>query len=581
VKGGKPNRDDRKLAGGTRRRMLSVPRRLICAFLLLVIASPVVVTPAHAQTDYMSSAVGSGSSNTLGLLNQPKGVAVDASGNIYVADAGNCVVWEVPHNGQPAFAFAGMFQNCSGIYSSANPTAISLNAPVDVAVCNNTLFIADTSSASSNGSGLHAINLATNAFSNLNLTFTNTPGLVGNVQPQAIACDSAGDLFAQSVLQTQDSNLPTYRLDMLSAGGFSSVIDEEGFGIVFQGIAVDTSHVSGSDLIYAYTVGGSGTVQTIQKFTYTFISPNYVWEGPFPISQSRPLVGSTRLALDGVGNFYVTEAPITSPLVPVYITEVSPQSTGYTVTYVGGTGVLGAGTDALALADTVALANPAGIAIDGSDVLFAHTGNNRVRRIHPVIPGPTSLSRSAPLPLNTYAGYGQYVINPVTNDFYYIQNSNEIYVLGNKFNASYETLEAIIPIGEAGFPGSSPITLIVDPSRNLVYANNAADGNVYVINGATLQVIDNVAINNPNATLLAIDPALNQVYVAGPNSPSVSVIQGPVGATPPQTSYECRLPRRLHCFPGRGSEFSQCLCRLRCVRRKQREPGRVYHDQWK
>jgi hypothetical protein len=137
-------------------------------------------------------------------------------------------------------------------------------------------------------------------------------------------------------------------------------------------------------------------------------------------------------------------------------------------------------------------------------------------------------------------GYQQSVLNPSTGLFYYVSSSNTVSVIGtgaNVLSPGVERKVAVIPVG-AAHAGGSLITLIADPTRNLIYANNYYDGNLYVIDGApnqsvsptAFQVIASVPLKNLDAYLLAIDTALNRVYVAGPNAVSVSVVQG--GTTP-------------------------------------------------
>ena len=330
---------------------------ILVALVFLPLA--LAVLPAQAQTGYVSTVVGATGSSTAGLLNQPQGVAVDGTGNLYIADTGNCVIWEVPTSGPP-FIFAGELGNCTGSYSSITPTQVSLNHPVDVAAnCGGTVFVADT--ASSATTGLHAI--TGGVFSNLNVSFQGTRDVIGYVQPQAIACDTDGDLFIESTFSFLDENEPGYELDALTPGGtlFNIVTS---ILVQYQGVAVDANR-------NVYSIQGP----VIEKFEPGTLPNTWLAVGAVP--QGRNLTGSTRLAMDPAGNFYANEGTVSNPSAIVYITKIA-QGTG-TVTYAAGTGVSGFNTDGPALGSTVELSNPTGLAAGSSILYFADTGNSRVR----------------------------------------------------------------------------------------------------------------------------------------------------------------------------------------------------------
>jgi uncharacterized protein (TIGR03437 family) len=81
---------------------------------------------------------------TNALLNQPCGVAVDPSGNIYIADTGNHCIRKV--TGTTITTFAGTCSFSGGSGDGGPATQARLNAPRAVAVdaSGNTVYIADT-----------------------------------------------------------------------------------------------------------------------------------------------------------------------------------------------------------------------------------------------------------------------------------------------------------------------------------------------------------------------------------------------------------------------------------------------------
>jgi hypothetical protein len=555
--------------------------RLRWIFAALAIAALTLLAgSAQAQNGYLTTVVGASGSFTAGLLNKPQGVAVDPlTGNLYIADTANCVVWVVPFDGSPTAAFAGQKGVCSsnsasGPYASTDPSRIVLIHPVDVAYCNGTLFIADEGSAYS--VGIHQVTAG--QFSNVPIQFTQANDLAmptdystspptvyhTYVQPQAIACDSAGNLFVQSFYVAVDRP-QNWTVDVYSATGSSANIFQQ-LDLMVQGVAVNPN---GPGTVY--TVSGQVNQPLSETILQISTATDPVTRAVHPVSaQALPLsrglttpasviadpnqdpsstkvelsINPMRITVDASGNFYVNEATqagaaacapaVSEPMRTVVATCIAKISTaaGYSVTYVAGTGTAGFNSDGPAPGTTLELNAPTGLALDVQGNLFlADTLNNRVRSFRNVQAGPLSIFVEQIADLQNFLGYQQYAINPGNGDFFHASGAG-VRVFGTRTNALNLTLENVIATGVQGPTAASPITLIVDSVHNYVYANNSADGNLYVIDGKSLQVIDTIALNNPGAGLLAIDTALNQVYVAGSNSTAVSVVRGPTRANP-------------------------------------------------
>jgi trimeric autotransporter adhesin len=134
-------------------------------------------------------------------LLSPSGVAVDGSGNVYIADTGNSVVREVTAGIINTIAGGG-FRGFAGDAGPANQSLLAV--PEDVAVgSNGTIYIADTGNASVRAITPGTINkipvLVINTVAgNATIGFSGDGGPATSAsmsQPWAIAVDSSGNLY--------------------------------------------------------------------------------------------------------------------------------------------------------------------------------------------------------------------------------------------------------------------------------------------------------------------------------------------------------------------------------------------------
>jgi sugar lactone lactonase YvrE len=97
-----------------------------------------------AGTPGSSGSTGDGGLATSAFFNTPCGVAVDSSGNVYIADFFNYVVREVKKSDGKIYAFAGNYS--AGFAGDGGPSGIAqLSGPMGVAVdSSNNVYIADT-----------------------------------------------------------------------------------------------------------------------------------------------------------------------------------------------------------------------------------------------------------------------------------------------------------------------------------------------------------------------------------------------------------------------------------------------------
>lgn len=240
----------------------SIRRFALRAALLMAGIGPFVGAASSAQTAYLAS----GSPITLsGAFNAPMGVAVDANGNIFVADTGNNAVEEL-------VAASG--------YTIKNLASGSFNAPRGVALdAYGNLFVADTGSST-----VKVVSVA----SGYTTVSTLVPsGTFSPFIPTGVAIDKNGSLWTSN---TDNAGHLGY-LEFFSADGYRSPQVALGLNSTdpSPGVALDSS-----DNLF---VGTTSAVVEIPP-------PGY----DYGIDVAENLIGSgAGLAADASGNIFVAD----------------------------------------------------------------------------------------------------------------------------------------------------------------------------------------------------------------------------------------------------------------------------------
>ena len=263
---------------------------------------------------------GDGGPATSALLNQPNGVAVDAGGNLYIADSANNRIRKITSGTITTVAGTGS----GGSSGDGGPaTAARLNYPTGVAFdTGGNMYIADQ-----NNNRVRMVSSAGGAISTL---AGNGPrGFAGDAGPasgaslnvpNSVAVDSLG------VVYIADTN--NYRIRKISAGVIT-------------------------------TFGGNGL---------------YRFGGDSGPATSAQLSSPRGIARDSAGNLYIAD---------LYNHRVRKVAAGGTVTTIAGTGVYGYSGDG-GPATAAMLAYPSGVAVDSAgNVYIADQDNNRVRVVSP------------------------------------------------------------------------------------------------------------------------------------------------------------------------------------------------------
>ncbi|MGA3137124.1 MAG: hypothetical protein ABSC88_14140, partial [Terracidiphilus sp.] len=225
----------------------------LCAVLVVLLCAAGSI--ASAQTAYFS-----GAQTTLGSgFNLPAGVAVDSSGNVYVADTNDNAVKEIL---------------AAGGYTTINTLASSFNKPSGVAVDGSgNVYVADT-----NDNAVKEI-LAAGGY-----TTVNTLGSGFNL-PAGVAVDGSGNVYVA------DAGNNAVK-EILATGGYTTV---NTLGSSFSkpnGVAVD-----GSGNVYVADAGNSAVKEILAAGGYTTIN-----------TLASGFNDPSGVAVDGSGNVYVADA---------------------------------------------------------------------------------------------------------------------------------------------------------------------------------------------------------------------------------------------------------------------------------
>jgi hypothetical protein len=327
------------------------------------------VSPAGIVTTFAGTALTSGSTDGTGgaaRFRKPTGVAVDNSGNVYVADSGNHTIRQVTSAAVVA-TLAGTADGADGTGSAASfylvDASIARHGGIGADSAGNA-YVADTAN--------HTIRKVTP--SGVVTTLAGASGSSGSVdgtgsaarfdRPSGVATDGTGNVYVADNGNgyirklTSDGTVTTLAGKVSGTGNFSNP----------SGIAVDRS----GSVYVADTYS-----HTIRKVTLTGVVTNMA--GADGISGSADGTGSTArfylpsgLAVDRSGNVYVSDGNHT-------IRKVTPA--GVVTTLAGSAGLPGS-TDGSGAA--ARFSSPRHVAVDGSgNVYVADYGNHTIRKVSP------------------------------------------------------------------------------------------------------------------------------------------------------------------------------------------------------
>jgi uncharacterized protein (TIGR03437 family) len=535
-------------------------------------------------------AVGDGGPANQAQLQLPSGVAVDSNGNVYIADTGDNLIRKVTTDGYIATIVGNGYPGFSGDAAAANQATV--NKPEDVAVdSSGNIYIADTANAAIRKITTDG-NINTVA-GNASIGFAGDGGLAtsaGLIEPYAVSVDSSGEIF---IAEPEDgrirkvdskSNINTIAGNgTLGFAGDNAAATSAEFYLP-TGVAVDSSgnvyiadsansrirKLSGSNVS---TVAGNGAISyagdggTATKAElnspqgvaadsagnlYIADSANNVVRKVAANGSISTLLGNGTAgsgnsqlnspqgaAVDSAGNVYVADTQNSRVL----------KISGGSVSVAAGTGTAGFGGDGGA-AGSAQLNEPIGLAVDSSGNLYiADFGNQRIRKV-------TSGGTISTVAGNGNQGYGgdggAAILARLSGpQGVAVDNSGNIYIadtLNNRLRVvSGGNISTVAGTGLAGNIGDggpalsaqlvNPAGVAVDPAGNVYISDLSGrirkvypSGPIFTVAGTGVPgysgdggLATNATLNGPNG--LGSDSKGN-IYIADSNNNAIRMLQG-------------------------------------------------------
>lgn len=339
------------------------------------------------------TALGDGTAATTAILFAPSGVALDTSGDLFIADTGGDRVRIVLTTGKIQ-TFAG--DGTPGYNGEGAAVNSELRSPTALAIDpSNNLFVADTDN--------HRVREITagriSTFAGTGVAGLGQDGVppidVALYQPRGVCTGSGGFVYIVDTNHDRVLVVPPGGVSTSFAGngspGYVGDGDPARFAQLYvpTGCALDTS----GDMFIADT--GNNRVREVTASTGLISTVAGTgacgFSGDGRAATKAALCGPTGVAVDGSGNVFIADTANHA------IRMVTPGGIIYTIAGQGTPGFSGDGGAAV----SASLDLPSGMTLDGAgDLYFADTGNNRVRRLTPgdvVAVGPPPLGSTLSL----------------------------------------------------------------------------------------------------------------------------------------------------------------------------------------
>ncbi len=313
-------------------------------------------------------------------LNSPMGVAVDASGNLYIADKGNNRVRKVSNGTITTVAGDGNY-GFGGDGGAA--TSAELTFPWSVAVDGaGNLYIADEGNQC-----VREVAAATGVITTVAGTrtagYNGDGGLATTAQlhlPRGVAVDGAGNLYIADTLNNRIRmvSAATGIITTVAGNGTAGYGGDNGPAVNAaldgpEAIAIDKS----GNLYIADTLNNRVRLVAAATGNITTIAGDGVanYAGDSGLATAAELKAPAGVAVNASGNIYIADTGNQR-------VRMIAAATGI-ITTTAGIGTAGFSGDNAA-ATSAEVSSPAALALDASGNLYiADTGNNRIRKVAP------------------------------------------------------------------------------------------------------------------------------------------------------------------------------------------------------
>ncbi|MGA3237671.1 MAG: IPT/TIG domain-containing protein [Bryobacteraceae bacterium] len=486
-------------------------------------------------------------------LNAPMGLALDAAGNLYIADSGNHAIRKVSKSGAIATVAGIGSPGYSGDGGAA--TAAALDQPEGVAVDpTGLLYIADTFN---NRVRLVAPGGIIQTVAGTGISSYSGDGGSATTAalflPTDVATDSGGDLFI--------ADYGNSRIRQVAQGKIQTVVGSSATSVIFNqapattirlngptGVAVDAS----GDIFIAE--GGIGTGSGLALGDYKIWEVNGVgivttaagngienYSGDGGPATAAQMNTPANMVFDAVGNLYIADSANN---------RVRKVSSSGVITTAAGNGVAGYSGDS-GPATSAMLNGPEGLASDADgNVYIADTKNNRIRKLLPdgTIIGIAGNGNAAYLgdggPANSASIHGPEALYSAGGGHIYIADTGNQRIRELLPDGTITTVAGSGAQGVAGDGGAAtsaqlnlPAGVTMDAAGNMYIAdqgNNrvrlvSTNGTISTFAGAATYALGDggpaTAAQLSAPTSVALDAAGN-VYIADSGHNRIRVVSG-------------------------------------------------------
>ncbi len=406
---------------------------------------------------------GDGGAATIARLNRPRGVGLNQSGGVLIADTINNRIRLVS-----AGKIASIAGNGTGSFSGDGGSAVaaSLKNPEGVVSLGATVYAADTANlrvrrfvpggaiATASGNGTPQFGDTAKA---ANAQFDN---------PDGLALDSSGNLYVADTLNHRVRKIsPSGTISTIAGSGVQGYSGDGGVATAAKlslprGLALDVGgnlYIADSDNDRVRRVTPGGTISTVAGTGVAGFSGD---NGP---ATSARLNEPSAVAVDASGRLYISDTGNN---------RVRRVTSGIINTFAG-KGVSGATGDG-GPAKNAALAAPRGLAVAGSDVYIADWANGKVRKVD----GSGIITTLAGIGIAGFAGDGGPAIAAAMNGprAVAVDGSRNVYIsdAGNErirrvdANGLISTIAGVGVRGYSGDGGMAIVAQIAQPSGIVV-----------------------------------------------------------------------------------------------------------------